>query len=65
MLGAIRAGDAVMVKASNGSKMGPLVKALQRRYPQTAASSELWPVAHGHFSWTSRARAAVKRERSC
>jgi len=29
---AIRAGDAVMVKGSFGSKMGPLVKALERQY---------------------------------
>jgi UDP-N-acetylmuramoyl-tripeptide--D-alanyl-D-alanine ligase len=37
VLGAIRAGDAVMVKGSFGSKMGPLVKALQRRFPAQAA----------------------------
>jgi hypothetical protein len=29
-LSAIRAGDAVMVKGSLGSRMGPIVKALQR-----------------------------------
>ena len=40
VLDGLRAGDAVMVKGSLGSKMGPIVKALQRRYPQTAASSE-------------------------
>jgi UDP-N-acetylmuramoyl-tripeptide--D-alanyl-D-alanine ligase len=34
---AIRAGDAVMVKASNGSRMGPLVKALVRRHSITQA----------------------------
>jgi UDP-N-acetylmuramoyl-tripeptide--D-alanyl-D-alanine ligase len=33
VLDAIRAGDAVMVKGSRGSKMGPLVKALERQYP--------------------------------
>lgn len=33
VLDAIRDGDAVMVKGSLGSKMGPLVKALQRLYP--------------------------------
>jgi UDP-N-acetylmuramoyl-tripeptide--D-alanyl-D-alanine ligase len=32
VLGAITAGDAVMVKGSLGSKMGPIVKALRRRY---------------------------------
>jgi UDP-N-acetylmuramoyl-tripeptide--D-alanyl-D-alanine ligase len=30
---AIRAGDAVMVKGSLASAMGPIVKALQRAYP--------------------------------
>jgi UDP-N-acetylmuramoyl-tripeptide--D-alanyl-D-alanine ligase len=34
---AIRAGDAVMVKASNGSRMGPLVKALVQRHSVTKA----------------------------
>ena len=33
MLPAIRAGDAVMVKGSLGSRMAPIVKALQRLYP--------------------------------
>jgi UDP-N-acetylmuramoyl-tripeptide--D-alanyl-D-alanine ligase len=32
VLRAIRAGDAVMVKGSFGSKMGPIVKALERQY---------------------------------
>jgi UDP-N-acetylmuramoyl-tripeptide--D-alanyl-D-alanine ligase len=32
VLDSIRAGDAVMVKGSFGSKMGPIVKALERRY---------------------------------
>jgi UDP-N-acetylmuramoyl-tripeptide--D-alanyl-D-alanine ligase len=32
VLGAVRAGDAVMVKGSLGSKMGPIVKALMREY---------------------------------
>src|ERR1043166_1100426 len=35
VLAAIRAGDAVMVKGSLGSRMGPLVKALKRRYAQS------------------------------
>jgi UDP-N-acetylmuramoyl-tripeptide--D-alanyl-D-alanine ligase len=34
---AIRAGDAVMVKASNGSRMGPLVKALVQHHSITRA----------------------------
>ena len=34
VLAAIRAGDAVMIKGSLGSKMGPIVKALMRRYAQ-------------------------------
>jgi UDP-N-acetylmuramoyl-tripeptide--D-alanyl-D-alanine ligase len=32
VLGAVRAGDAVMVKGSLGSKMGPIVKALTRQF---------------------------------
>ena len=32
VLGALRAGDAVMVKGSLGSKMGPIVKALARQF---------------------------------
>jgi UDP-N-acetylmuramoyl-tripeptide--D-alanyl-D-alanine ligase len=35
VLAAVRAGDAVMVKGSLGSRMGPLVKALTRRYAQS------------------------------
>jgi UDP-N-acetylmuramoyl-tripeptide--D-alanyl-D-alanine ligase len=34
---AVRPGDAVMVKASNGSRMGPLVKALVQRHSITKA----------------------------
>ena len=37
VISAIRAGDAVMVKGSLGSKMGPIVKALARRFPRRAA----------------------------
>ncbi len=37
VLGSIRGGDAVMIKASAGSRMGPLVKALVRRYSTTVA----------------------------
>ena len=37
VLKAIRAGDAIMVKGSLGSKMGPIVKALERQFPRRAA----------------------------
>ncbi|HWL31390.1 MAG TPA: UDP-N-acetylmuramoylalanyl-D-glutamyl-2,6-diaminopimelate--D-alanyl-D-alanine ligase [Xanthobacteraceae bacterium] len=37
VLGALRAGDAVMVKGSLGSKMGPIVKALIRQFPSQGA----------------------------
>ena len=40
LLGAVRAGDAVMVKGSLGSKMGPLVKALTRQYSSNRARVE-------------------------
>jgi UDP-N-acetylmuramoyl-tripeptide--D-alanyl-D-alanine ligase len=43
VLAAIRSGDAVMVKGSNGSRMGPIVKALARRY----SSRELAASVHG------------------
>jgi UDP-N-acetylmuramoyl-tripeptide--D-alanyl-D-alanine ligase len=36
VLTAVRAGDAVMVKGSLGSKMGPIVKALARQYSRAA-----------------------------
>ncbi len=39
VLAAIRAGDAVMVKGSLGSRMGPIVKALERRYSRREASA--------------------------
>ncbi len=35
VIAGIRPGDAVMVKGSNGSKMGPLVKALMSRFPES------------------------------
>jgi UDP-N-acetylmuramoyl-tripeptide--D-alanyl-D-alanine ligase len=35
VLAAVRAGDAVMVKGSLGSRMGPVVTALKRRYAQS------------------------------
>jgi len=37
VLDAIRPGDAVMVKGSLGSKMGPIVKALESRFPRQGA----------------------------
>jgi UDP-N-acetylmuramoyl-tripeptide--D-alanyl-D-alanine ligase len=37
VLGAIQAGDVVMVKGSLGSKMGPIVKALERQFPKQPA----------------------------
>ena len=37
VLEVIRAGDAIMVKGSLGSKMGPIVKALERQFPRRAA----------------------------
>jgi UDP-N-acetylmuramoyl-tripeptide--D-alanyl-D-alanine ligase len=40
IVAAIRPGDAIMVKGSFGSKMGPLVKALERRYPRPIASEQ-------------------------
>ncbi|MBI2713485.1 MAG: UDP-N-acetylmuramoylalanyl-D-glutamyl-2,6-diaminopimelate--D-alanyl-D-alanine ligase [Rhizobiales bacterium] len=40
VLDAIRAGDAVMMKGSLGSKMGPIVKALERRFPRPAALAQ-------------------------
>jgi UDP-N-acetylmuramoyl-tripeptide--D-alanyl-D-alanine ligase len=38
VLAAIRSGDTVMVKGSLGSRMGPIVKALERRYSRREAS---------------------------
>jgi UDP-N-acetylmuramoyl-tripeptide--D-alanyl-D-alanine ligase len=34
----VRAGDAVMIKGSLGSKMGPIVKALVRQFSRTATA---------------------------
>jgi UDP-N-acetylmuramoyl-tripeptide--D-alanyl-D-alanine ligase len=41
VLDAIRDGDAVMVKGSLGSKMGPIVKALERRFPRQGALEQM------------------------
>ena len=43
VLGAIRNGDAVMVKGSLGSKMGPIVKALERQFARPAALEQAGP----------------------
>jgi UDP-N-acetylmuramoyl-tripeptide--D-alanyl-D-alanine ligase len=40
VLAVIQPGDAVMVKGSLGSRMGPLVKALERRYPYRGALAQ-------------------------
>jgi UDP-N-acetylmuramoyl-tripeptide--D-alanyl-D-alanine ligase len=40
VVAALRAGDAVMVKGSLGSRMGPIVKALQRAYPQARSADD-------------------------
>jgi UDP-N-acetylmuramoyl-tripeptide--D-alanyl-D-alanine ligase len=40
VLDAIRDGDAVMVKGSLGSKMGPIVKALERQFPRQGALAQ-------------------------
>ena len=41
VLAVIRAGDAVMIKGSLGSKMGPIVKALTRRYAEPTRADAL------------------------
>jgi UDP-N-acetylmuramoyl-tripeptide--D-alanyl-D-alanine ligase len=41
VVSAIRAGDVVMVKGSNGSRMAPIVKALKRVYPHYATLEEV------------------------
>jgi UDP-N-acetylmuramoyl-tripeptide--D-alanyl-D-alanine ligase len=41
VLGALRAGDAVMIKGSLGSKMGPIVKALSRQFSAQGARETL------------------------
>ena len=43
VLEAVRDGDAVMVKGSLGSKMGPIVKALERQFPRHAALEQAAP----------------------
>ncbi|MGE0563672.1 MAG: UDP-N-acetylmuramoylalanyl-D-glutamyl-2,6-diaminopimelate--D-alanyl-D-alanine ligase [Pseudolabrys sp.] len=38
VLRTVRAGDAIMIKGSLGSKMGPIVKALERQFPRLPAA---------------------------
>lgn len=40
VLAAIQAGDAVMVKGSLGSRMGPIVRALERQFPMQATLNQ-------------------------
>ena len=40
VLEALREGDAIMVKGSLGSKMGPIVKALERQFPRQGARDQ-------------------------
>jgi UDP-N-acetylmuramoyl-tripeptide--D-alanyl-D-alanine ligase len=40
VLAAVQPGDAIMVKGSLGSRMGPIVKALERQFPQREARIE-------------------------
>jgi UDP-N-acetylmuramoyl-tripeptide--D-alanyl-D-alanine ligase len=41
VIDAVRAGDAIMVKGSNGSKMAPIVKALQRAYDRASQGADI------------------------
>lgn len=41
VLGAVRGGDVLMVKGSNGSRMGPIVKSLTRRYAPRQARDDV------------------------
>ena len=47
VLPAIRAGDAIMVKGSLGSRMAPIVKALQRAYPRHETAEDALEGAQG------------------
>src|SRR5262249_61605261 len=40
VMAAVRAGDALMVKGSLGSKMGPIVRALERQFPKLSAPNQ-------------------------
>lgn len=41
VIDAVRAGDAIMVKGSNGSKMAPIVKALERAYARVPQDAQI------------------------
>jgi UDP-N-acetylmuramoyl-tripeptide--D-alanyl-D-alanine ligase len=47
VLAAVRGGDVVMVKGSLGSRMGPVVKALARRFPHQEAAAAPAAAAQG------------------
>ena len=51
----IRAGDALMIKGSLGSKMKLIVEALQRRFPAPWRSSTTWPseAIRCFFGWST------------
>ena len=51
MLAAIHDGDAVMVKGSLGSKMGPIVKALERQFPEAGRAQSM---SGGRIRYESR-----------
>ena len=59
---AVRAGDAVMVKGSLGSKMGPIVRALTRQYSCTAPCGDGTGLNRCSIGWpTSPARLDLQR----
>ncbi len=39
VLAALQPGDTLMIKGSNGSRMGPIVKALESRFHRTPAAA--------------------------
>jgi UDP-N-acetylmuramoyl-tripeptide--D-alanyl-D-alanine ligase len=47
VLAAVRAGDAVMIKGSLGSRMGPIVQALEQHYPRRQGAAALLPTSSG------------------
>jgi UDP-N-acetylmuramoyl-tripeptide--D-alanyl-D-alanine ligase len=47
VLAAVRGGDVIMVKGSLGSRMGPIVKALARRFPHHEAAAAAPAAAQG------------------
>ena len=51
VLAAVRAGDAIMIKGSLGSRMGPIVKALERHFPIAAPPSRRPRKVDPMFYW--------------